>query len=107
MHHKSQSEIATLAALQARLLARAATWVEIGGTLLYCTCSLEPLEGPAQTALFLKNHPDFERHPITADEVGGLSECLTPTGDLRTLPCHWEERGGMDGFYAARLKRTG
>lgn len=106
LHHKSQNEIAALAALQARLLTRAATWVEIGGTLVYCTCSLEPLEGPAQTALFLKNHPNFERTPISAGEIGGLDQCLTQAGDLRTLPFHWGEKGGMDGFYAARLRRT-
>jgi hypothetical protein len=25
---------------------------------------------------------------------------------LRTLPCMWAERGGMDGFFAARLIKT-
>jgi len=43
--------------------------------------------------------------PIIADEIGGLGECLTPDGDLRTLPCHLSDRGGLDGFYAARLVR--
>ena len=27
-------------------------------------------------------------------------------GDLRTLPSHWAHKGGMDGFYAARLVRN-
>jgi 16S rRNA (cytosine967-C5)-methyltransferase len=27
-------------------------------------------------------------------------------GDLRTLPCHLSDEGGMDGFYAARLIRV-
>jgi 16S rRNA (cytosine967-C5)-methyltransferase len=31
---------------------------------------------------------------------------ITAKGDVRTLPCHLEEKGGMDGFYAARLKRV-
>ena len=35
-------------------------------------------------------------------EIGGLSELLTPEGELRSLPCHLAERGGMDGFYACR-----
>ena len=26
-------------------------------------------------------------------------------GDVRTLPCHLAERGGMDGFFIARLER--
>ena len=46
-------------------------------------------------------------HPTTPDEIGGLSECINPEGELRTLPCHEPGRdgGGMDGFYAARLRR--
>ena len=105
LYRKSGNQISSLATLQARLLARAAEWLEPGGTLVYCTCSLELLEGPAQIALFLKNHADFNRKPIEPEEIGGLSECLTSQGDLRTLPSHWEEKGGMDGFYAARLTR--
>jgi 16S rRNA (cytosine967-C5)-methyltransferase len=34
-----------------------------------------------------------------------MNELITPDGDLRTLPCHLAEQGGMDGFYAARLRR--
>jgi len=26
---------------------------------------------------------------------------------LRTLPFMWAEKGGMDGFFAARFRRTG
>ena len=38
-------------------------------------------------------------------EVFGLEELITADGDLRTLPCHLADQGGMDGFYAARLRR--
>jgi 16S rRNA (cytosine967-C5)-methyltransferase len=37
--------------------------------------------------------------------VPGLAEAITAEGDLRTLPCHWAEKGGIDGFYVARLVR--
>ena len=40
-----------------------------------------------------------------AEELHGLSELVTPEGDLRSLPCHLAELGGMDGFYACRLRR--
>jgi 16S rRNA (cytosine967-C5)-methyltransferase len=33
-----------------------------------------------------------------------LADALTPAGDLRTLPCHLAESGGIDGFFAARLR---
>ncbi len=106
LRSKESQDITSLAPVQAQLLAKAAAWLEPGGTLIYCTCSLEPLEGPAQTALFLKNNPGFTRKPIDPVEIGGLSECITSEGDLRTLPCHLSDKGGMDGFYAARLTST-
>jgi 16S rRNA (cytosine967-C5)-methyltransferase len=31
---------------------------------------------------------------------------ISADGALRSLPCHLEEEGGMDGFFAARLKRV-
>jgi len=76
-----------------------------GGILVYCTCSLQPIEGEERIEAFLGSAALFSRQPIRADEVGGLEEVLTPQGDLRSLPCHLADRGGMDGFYAARLIR--
>jgi 16S rRNA (cytosine967-C5)-methyltransferase len=48
-----------------------------------------------------------KRKPIDAAEIGGLSQCITADGDMRTLPSHLGEIDGLDGFYAARLVRTG
>ena len=45
------------------------------------------------------------RQPVEASEIGGLNEAISKDGDVRTLPCHWGEQGGMDGFFAARLQR--
>src|SRR5262245_37753380 len=42
---KGEADIATLAALQRRLLAQAVTLVKPGGTLVYCTCTLDPEPG--------------------------------------------------------------
>jgi len=82
-----------------------------GGLVVYCTCSLEPEENEHAIAALLARNPNLRRRPITADEIGGLAELLNPDGDLRTLPCHLPDseprRGGLDGFYAARLQRKG
>ena len=43
--------------------------------------------------------------PIGRGEVGGLAELLTPEDELRSLPSHLAASGGMDGFYACRLRR--
>ena len=108
---KRPEDVAALVELQARLLDNAAGLVAPGGTLVYCTCSLEPEEGAAQVERFLSRHPGFARSPIAAGEVGTAAEWLTPEGDLRTLPFHLPnerpELSGMDGFYAARLVRRG
>lgn len=110
LHLKREADVAQLADLQARLLAHAATLVKRGGTLVYCTCSLEPEEGVAPIARFLAAHPDFTRVPVAAGEAGIAAEWISPEGDLRTLPTHMAmespELSGMDGFYAARLARA-
>ncbi|MCZ6466649.1 MAG: MFS transporter [Alphaproteobacteria bacterium] len=102
---KSPDDVAALAAVQARLLAAAVEMVRPGGLLIYASCSLQPEEGPGQVAALLGAGAPVAREPVRADEVGGLSELLTDEGDLRSLPCHLAEEGGMDGFFAARVRR--
>ncbi|CAN7520502.1 RsmB/NOP family class I SAM-dependent RNA methyltransferase [Bosea sp. LjRoot9] len=98
-----------LSALQARLLEAAARLTKPGGRLIYCTCSLEPQEGEQQIEVFLAENPDFERSPITTDEIGGVEGAIDRHGDLRTLPHQLEHDGprlsGWAGFYACRLIR--
>ena len=107
---KSLRDLTKLAALQTRLLDHAATLVKPGGTLVYCTCSLEPEECEQAVEALLGRNPGLRRHPIGADEVAGLAELLTPEGDLRTLPCHLPDpdprMAGLDGFYSARIIRN-
>lgn len=105
---KTPADVAKLAALQDRLLDHAAHLVKPGGLLVYATCSLLPEEGEARIAALLdRASQEWERVPVDPAEIGGWSECVTPEGDLRTLPCHLAEQGGLDGFYAARLRRLG
>jgi 16S rRNA (cytosine967-C5)-methyltransferase len=105
-HLKTPDDVTRLAAVQERLVAAAVEMLQPGGMLVYCTCSLEPQEGPQQIARLLAHGAPVERRPIDATEIGGLAQCLTSDGDLRTLPSHLPELDGLDGFYAARLVRT-
>ena len=108
---KRPSDLVSLAKLQAQLLDKAISLTRPGGVIVYCACSLEPEEGEAQITAVLRRNPDVRRSPIGLHEIGGLAECLTPAGELRTLPCHlWEgdpRRSGLDGFFAARLTKSG
>ena len=103
---KGAADVTVSAGLAYEILESGAAMVEPGGMLVFAVCSLEREEGEEQIASFLATHPEFARAPIAADDVFGHSEWITPDGDLRTLPCHLGDKGGMDGFYAARLKRS-
>ncbi|MEI9987427.1 MAG: hypothetical protein WDN69_32370 [Aliidongia sp.] len=94
-HLKTPDDVSRLAAVQERLLHAAVDMLEPGGTLVYCTCSLEPEEGPRQIAKLLARGAPMTRKPIDPEELGGLSEIITAEGDLRTLPCHLSATDGI------------
>jgi 16S rRNA (cytosine967-C5)-methyltransferase len=108
---KKPGDVETLAALQTKMLDRAAVLTKPGGRIVYCTCSLEPEEGEAQVAAFLRRNPDFRRNPIDPVAENIPPEFVNAEGDLRTLPSYWpsdEPRlAGIDGFFAARMVRQG
>lgn len=106
VHLKTRDDITSLSAVQSTLLDAAATMTAPGGTLVYCTCSIEPEEGEEQITAFLERHQDFTLNGIAPQEVGGQEGFLTKRGEIRTLPFVWDEHGGIDGFYAARLKKS-
>ena len=97
-------DVASLAAVQGRLLDAAAPRVKPGGLLVFCVCSLEPEEGEAQVAAFLGRAQGFAIEPVGPGEGGAPAASLRPDGTLRMLPHHRE--GGQDGFYVARLRRA-
>ena len=104
LHRRAGRRLDRLPARQDRLLAGAARATAPGGRLVYACCSLEPEEGPERIAAFLAERPDFALEPVA---IPALPEAAAPDGALRTLPSMLADRGGMDGFYAARLVRVG
>ena len=93
LHRIGTRDITALAALQARMLARAATWLKPGAPLVYATCSVEPEEGERIVAA----------SSLTIDPINEpLPEAMiaAPEGWLRILPAP-----GRDGFFIARLRQ--
>lgn len=104
-HLKTPRDLEGLISVQSRLLAQAGKILGIGGLLIYCSCSLQKDEGERQVEAFLSRNPNFQRVPITPEEIGNYAELIDENGDLRILPYHLAAQGGMDGFYIARLTR--
>ncbi len=100
---KQPADQTKLAALQSRLLDNAWKMLKVGGVVVYCTCSLQKVEGEAQIDAFLARTPDAARVVVSAE---GLEQAVTPQGDLRILPHYWREAGGLDGFYVACLRKV-
>jgi 16S rRNA (cytosine967-C5)-methyltransferase len=99
---KDGSDLAALVALQARLLDRALGWLKPGGRLVFATCSLLPEEGEAQLAGALARHPGLV---VEQAQLPGVPAAWwTAEGGLRLRPDNWADRGGMDGFFMARLR---
>jgi len=95
-----ETDVAELAAKQARILAAAATLVKPGGRLVYATCSVLPDENDAIVDGFLAATPGFVEVDVAA-ELARLSIALDTGPRLRVLP----HRHDTDGFFAAILER--
>lgn len=100
---KSRLDVLQQAKLQAALLRHVAGWLPPSGLLLYAVCSLQPEEGEQQVNGFLAQNRGLSRVPVTPALLDGQTGWITPAGDLRTLP--HQLKGGMDGFYAAALRK--
>ncbi len=100
--HRRESDLATLVATQARLLDALWPTLAAGGMLLYATCSILRDENDRQVEAFLARTPDARIVPLDArfgraqpDGNGALGHQRLPGED------------GMDGFFYARMRKTG
>ena len=102
-HLRSARDVEALTRLQYQLLDRALTLVRPGGAVVFCTCSLLPVEGEHQVTAALKRHPGLTA--VAPDPAAwGLPPAAASAHGLRLLPDLWDDRGGMDGFYMACLR---
>lgn len=93
-------DFARMAALQAQMLESAASLVRPGGAIVYAVCSLAPEEGPGVVQAFLAHHREFE-----VDRETNFRELFGDALDENGFMCTRPDRGGLDGFFAARLRR--
>ena len=87
--------------LQRKILHNASSYVKIGGTLVYSTCTIGREENENNIEWFVKNYP-YELESLNPYLPKKLTGETTEKGYLQLLPGVHK----TDGFFIARLKRT-
>ncbi len=105
MHQKKESDIVSLSKLQSDLLDTAWDLLKEGGTLLYCTCSLEKEEGEHQVENFIKRKKNSLLDKINNNEIDKKLNVSGKNKWLRIFPNSLNYEGGNDGFFIARIKK--
>ena len=105
MHQKKESDIVSLSKLQSDLLDTAWDLLKEGGTLLYCTCSLEKEEGEHQIENFIKRKKNSLLDKINNNEIDKKLNVSGQNKWLRIFPNSLNYEGGNDGFFIARIKK--
>ena len=99
---RSAADIRRLAVLQEAILESAAPLLRSGGRLVYSVCTQTPEETTGVIERFLGAHPDFAREDLRPTLPPAWTSLCDGEGALRTLP---QRHGGMDAFWAVRLRR--
>ena len=89
-----------LAELQLQILTAGAAALKPGGTLVYSTCTISPVENEDVVTGFLAVHEDYSLADLGADAPVWKHPTMPQT--LQTLP----NRDRTDGFFIAKLVRA-
>ncbi|WP_367159424.1 transcription antitermination factor NusB [Kozakia baliensis] len=101
---KRPRDVTSLAEGQDKLIDAAHDMLRPDGVLLYAVCSLQDEEGPQRVEAALTR--GWELLPFSPEELSAMPKARTKEGYFRTHPGMWQEFGGMDGFFAARLRKV-
>jgi 16S rRNA (cytosine967-C5)-methyltransferase len=99
---RREGEISTFREIQVAILRQVASCLRKGGSLVYGTCTLTREENEEVVAEFIQEHGEFELEDLRRILPRKLEPLIGEDGFFRSLP----HRHGMDGFFAARLKRV-
>jgi len=93
-------DITRLAASQKTMLKNAIRLLKPGGVMLYSTCSTDPEEDEAVVQEVLSRNKECRLENLN-QLFPDLAALFTPEGMFRA----WPHRHGMDGFFAARIRK--
>ena len=98
---RNDSDIARLAALQARILQSVALYLKTGGVLVYSTCTLTVEENEQVIENFLRQNSQFELTEA-ARYLPDSARHMVRGEYFQALP----QRDDTDGFFAARMGKV-
>ncbi|MBJ6724723.1 16S rRNA (cytosine(967)-C(5))-methyltransferase RsmB [Geomesophilobacter sediminis] len=98
---KAAVDLDLLPRTQLAILENLSGSLEPGGTLVYATCSTTVKENEAVVDAFLADHPEFQ-----VEDLRELFPAYAPLCTERGFFRSWPHRDGMDGFFAARLRKA-
>ncbi|NDA18359.1 MAG: RsmB/NOP family class I SAM-dependent RNA methyltransferase, partial [Alphaproteobacteria bacterium] len=108
LNQREAEDIVALQQIQWNLATTALGWLRAGGRMVYATCSLQPEEGEdIIDAVMDAAEGRFAIDPVTPEEAGIFARSITDQGYVRILPSDYEDIGGVDGFFIARLISLG
>jgi 16S rRNA (cytosine967-C5)-methyltransferase len=101
---KNERGIERLAAVQGRLLRRAAEALRPGGTLVYATCTISRRENEDRVAALLESSAREQAPPLTIEDLAPRAPGLASPHDPRCLQIR-PDRDRTTGFFICRLRR--
>ena len=87
--------------VQKKMLKIVAPLVKPGGILVYATCTMSQEENGDTLQGFLAENPEYQLESARPYLPPGSADVVDRRGAVQT----WPHRHGVDGFYAARLRR--
>ena len=99
---KTASQLDRHGERQSGILEQVAPYLRPGGVLVYSACSTEPEETTQVVSRFCQDHTEFCHEPSARWLPPHAHSLTNPDGDFLTSGIRYN----MDGFFAARLRRT-
>lgn len=99
---RKEEEISTFRGIQRAILHQLAPWLRKGGSLVYGTCTLTREENEEVLEEFIAEHRGFELEDLRRELPQRLKPLVGEDGSFRSFT----HRHGMDGFFAASVKRV-
>lgn len=94
-YNRVLNDLYQLRDIQKQMLENASQYVKIGGSLIYSTCTIDPIENDEILHWFLENHPSYT--------LADLPEGLRSLSDDGKIIKMYQSIEGFDGFYIAKL----